>query len=67
MEVFKRKGGYTMKSKEEKKNIYIECRNDRVDGLKGKVKVKNGERKVVFQYDGKYGQGYDGCGTHTHG
>lgn len=55
-----------MKSKEEKKNIYVECRNDRVDGLKGKVKVKNGERKVVFQYDGKYGQGYDGCGTHTH-
>ena len=52
---------------EENKNIYEIYRNDRVNGLKGKVLVdKNGNKKVVMSYDGKYGQGYDVCGTHTH-
>lgn len=55
-----------MKSKEQKKTIYETCRNDRVDGLKGKVKVVDGKKKIIFQYDGKYSQGYDGCGSHTH-
>lgn len=55
-----------MKSREERKNIYKECRNDRVDGLKGVVKFENGKKMTEFVYDGKYGQGYDGCGTHTH-
>ena len=55
-----------MKNKEQKKTIYETCRNDRVDGLKGKVKVIDGKKKITFQYDGKYGQGYDGCGSHTH-
>lgn len=42
-------------------------RNDRVDGLKAKVSVsKDGKKKTVLSYVGKYGQGYDGCGTHTH-
>ncbi len=41
-------------------------RNDRVTGLKAKVSVSNGTKKVVLSYTGKYGQGYDGCGTHTH-
>ena len=44
----------------------IQMRNDRVDGLKAKVAIKNGKKKVVLTYAGKYGQGYDGCGTHTH-
>lgn len=55
-----------MKNKDERINIYKECRNDRVDGLKGKVVVEKEKKKVTFIYDGKYGQGYDGCGTHTH-
>ena len=42
-------------------------RNDRVDGLKANVSIESGkEIKVALQYEGKYGQGYDGCGTHTH-
>ena len=55
-----------MKTKEEVKTIYTECRNDRVDGLKCEVKIEDGKKEVKFVYDGKYGQGYDGCGTHTH-
>ena len=55
-----------MKTKEAKKTIYETCRNDRVNGLRGKVKVVNGKKKCAFQYDGKYSQGYDGCGSHTH-
>lgn len=42
------------------------ARNDRVDGLKAAVTVKNGKKTTVLSYTGKYGQGYDGCGTHTH-
>lgn len=41
-------------------------RNDKVDGLKAKVTIKEGKKKISLSYDGKYGQGYDGCGTHTH-
>lgn len=55
-----------MKTEEKSKNIYTECRNDRVDGLKGRVQMRNGKKEITFSYDGKYGQGYDGCGTHTH-
>jgi len=42
-------------------------RNDRVDGLKTKVTIgKTGKVKRVLKFNGKYGQGYDGCGVHTH-
>ena len=41
-------------------------RNDRVDGLKAKISTTKKEKKVKLSYTGKYGQGYDGCGTHTH-
>ena len=42
-------------------------RNDRVDGLKAKVSnTTRKNKKVKLSYTGKYGQGYDGCGTHTH-
>ena len=42
-------------------------RNDRVDGLSAKVQVKDDkELKVSLKFEGKFGQGYDGCGTHTH-
>lgn len=41
-------------------------RNDRVDGLRGKIYFKGKQKKVVLKFSGKYGQGYDGCGTHTH-
>lgn len=51
------KGGVIMTTK----------RNDRVDGLKASVSIKNGLKKcVILKYAGKYGQGYDGCGAHTH-
>jgi hypothetical protein len=44
------------------------ARNDRVDGLKAEVSVdtKKKTKKSVLKFTGKYGQGYDGCGTHTH-
>jgi hypothetical protein len=46
-----------------------ECRNDILKDLKVKVsllsKSKN-DRKVSVSYDGKYTNGYDGCGSHTH-
>ena len=45
---------------------YREMKNDRVSGLKAKVTCKSGSKKTVLTYAGKYGQGYDGCGTHTH-
>lgn len=42
-------------------------RNDRVDGLKATVSITpTGKKNIVLAYAGKYGQGYDGCGTHTH-
>ncbi len=41
-------------------------RNDRVDGLKAKVSTTGKNKKIKLSYAGKYGQGYDGCGTHTH-
>lgn len=40
--------------------------NDKVDGLKAKVSFENKQKKVKMCYKGKYGKGYDGCGTHTH-
>lgn len=44
-----------------------EIRNDQVNGLKTKVIVeKDGGKKTILRFAGKYGQGYDGCGTHTH-
>lgn len=42
-------------------------KNDKVDGLKGKVTIVDGKRKIVFSYKGQYGLGYDGCGSHSHG
>lgn len=49
-----------------KKNMN-EMRNDRVDGLKAKVTITaEGKKNTTLSYAGKYGQGYDGCGTHTH-
>lgn len=41
--------------------------NDKVDGLSAKVTMGS-DKKFQFklQFDGKFGQGYDGCGTHTH-
>lgn len=47
------------------KKVTKQKRNDRVDGLKGKVTF-DGTKKISLEYAGKYGQGYDGCGTHTH-
>ncbi len=41
-------------------------RNDRVDGLKAKVATNGKKNRIKLSYTGKYGQGYDGCGTHTH-
>ena len=44
-----------------------EIRNDKVQGLKSKVFLdKEGAKKISQHFTGKYGQGYDGCGTHTH-
>lgn len=47
-----------------------EIRNDLIKDLKVKVRLMNNEtskgKKVSFAYDGKYGMGYDGCGSHTH-
>lgn len=48
-----------------KKNLG-EVRNDRVDGLKANISLANGKKKITLSFAGKYGQGYDGCGTHTH-
>lgn len=55
-----------MKKDDEKKMFYEIFRNDRVDGLKGKVEIVDGKKTCVFKYVGKYKQGYDGCGAHTH-
>jgi len=46
-------------------------RNDIVKGLKLKVQLptqaqESKKAKITFKYEGKYGQGYDGCGSHTH-
>lgn len=44
-----------------------EIRNDHVDGLKAKVSITaDGKKNTTLTFAGKYGQGYDGCGTHTH-
>jgi len=41
--------------------------NDRVDGLSAKVTMGSDKKiQVKLRFDGKFGQGYDGCGTHTH-
>lgn len=49
------------------KNTSNVVRNDRVDGLKAQVSITaTGKKNTVLAYTGKYGQGYDGCGTHTH-
>ncbi len=48
------------------KNNGFAKRNDRVDGLSAKIALNNNQKKVTLSYAGKYGQGYDGCGTHTH-
>lgn len=48
------------------------ARNDLINGLKRKIvisKKDNNTAKIsstAFSYNGKYGQGYDGCGCHTH-
>jgi len=45
-------------------------RNDIIKGLKLKVQLPSSsnanKQKIAYQYAGKYGQGYDGCGSHTH-
>lgn len=45
-------------------------KNDIVRGLKRKITIDKKEKgnygKMSFSYNGKYGQGYDGCGSHTH-
>jgi hypothetical protein len=47
-------------------------RNDIVQGLKLKVQLKKENSKnrpklrISALYSGKYGLGYDGCGSHTH-
>jgi hypothetical protein len=52
---------------EKKKNVSESARNDKVEGLKGKVTIDSkGRKKIVMTHEGKFGQGYDGCGTHTH-
>jgi len=46
-----------------------EYRNDILKDLKVKVSLlsqSKKERKVAVSYDGKYTNGYDGCGSHTH-
>lgn len=46
-----------------------ECRNDILKDLKVKVSLlskSKKDRKVSVSYDGKYTNGYDGCGSHTH-
>lgn len=42
-------------------------RNDRVTGLKASTKSEeSGKIKLKLSFTGKFGNGYDGCGTHTH-
>lgn len=46
-----------------------EFRNDILKDLKVKVSLSGkskGGRRVSVSYDGKYTNGYDGCGSHTH-
>ena len=46
---------------------FKEVRNDMVEGLTANASIESSKDiKVSLQYEGKYGQGYDGCGTHTH-
>ena len=40
--------------------------NDKVKGLKAKVKVTKGAKRIVVKFADKHSKGYDGCGTHTH-
>ena len=50
-----------------KMNEKKEVRNDRVEGLTARASVDSSKNiKVALQFEGKFGQGYDGCGTHTH-
>lgn len=37
-----------------------------LDGLKTVVMVQGNDVKIKLSYEGKFGLGYDGCGTHTH-
>lgn len=46
-------------------------RNDIIKGLKLNIQLpsvgQNAKKaKITYKYEGKYGQGYDGCGSHTH-
>ena len=51
---------------ESKRTIYDECSNDKIKGLKASIDITNDANKVTFIFDDNKGQGYDGCGTHTH-
>jgi hypothetical protein len=42
------------------------ARNDKIAGLLTQVRLKGKSVKVKVAYSGRYGLGYDGCGTHTH-
>ena len=42
------------------------ARNDKIAGLLTQVKLNGKSVKVKVAYSGRYGLGYDGCGTHTH-
>ncbi|EDN66487.1 hypothetical protein BGP_1364 [Beggiatoa sp. PS] len=42
-------------------------RNDKVAGLKTHLVLNSrGKKEVKVTYNGRFGLGYDGCGTHTH-
>lgn len=57
-----------MKSKTTQKTKYQDesCRNDRVAGLKATIISDGEKKKVTLTYKGRYGLGYDGCGSHSH-
>ena len=39
---------------------------EELDSLKTKVTIQGNEIAIKISYEGKFGLGYDGCGTHTH-
>ena len=54
-----------MNEKEKKHNKELK-RNDRVAGLQATIDSKGKYKRVTLTYKGRYGLGYDGCGSHTH-
>lgn len=41
-------------------------RNDKIAGLRTQIVIDGKTPKITVKYSGRYGIGYDGCGTHTH-